>query len=151
MLGLVLAWFNIVMSASVVWLSRSPIFSPLSFDSFIMLERAEAAPLLEEFPPVWLYSFSAFNMEKRLPANSGGMIDYLLRVLLKAATFYFWSVALTYLSIFKIEPAIMLGWEFSSVSSLSFGQSSIGGVYLVEMWIWADFYPLYVMSNHWLS
>jgi hypothetical protein len=54
-----------------------------------MLERAEAAPLLEEFPPVWLYSFSAFNMEKRLPANSGGMIDYLLRVLLKAATFYF--------------------------------------------------------------
>ena len=54
-----------------------------------MVERAEAAPLLEKSPPVGLYSWSAFKIEKRLPAKSGGMIDYLFRVLLKAATFYF--------------------------------------------------------------
>ena len=73
-----------------------------------MLERAKAAPL-ENLPIFGLDSRSGFKMERRLPANSGGMIDYLLRLFLKAAKFYRWSVALTYLSIFKIEPATRLG------------------------------------------
>ena len=73
-----------------------------------MLERAKAAPF-ENLPIVELDSRSGFKMERRLPANSGGIIDYLFREFLKAAAFYSWSVALTYLSIFKIEPATRLG------------------------------------------
>jgi hypothetical protein len=51
-----------------------------------MVNRAEAAPL-EDSPLVGLDYWSFFKREKMLPANSGGMIDYLLRVLLKAVRF----------------------------------------------------------------
>jgi len=51
-----------------------------------MLDRAEAAPF-EDSPLLGFDSWSVFKMEKMLPANSGGMIDYLFRVLLKAVRF----------------------------------------------------------------